>query len=98
MAMAAVAFADHFAGRDVQRSKQRSRAVPFVIVGPLFRQTGPERQNRLRPVQGLHLRFFIHAQHNGMFRRIQIQAHDVPHLLNQLGIGGQLECFAAVRL
>jgi len=33
-----------------------------------------------------------------MFRRIQIQAHDVPHLLHQPRIGRQLACFSAVRL
>jgi hypothetical protein len=72
VAVTAVTLADNLAGRDVQRSEQRRRTVPFVIVGPLFRQTGAERQNRLRAVEGLHLRFFIHAKHNGMLRRVQV--------------------------
>ncbi len=42
--------------------------------------------------------FIIYAQHNGMFRRIQIQTHDVAHFLHQPGIGGEFERLAAVRL
>ena len=61
--------------------------MPLVIVGPLFRQTGPQRQNRLRPIQRLYLRFLVHTQHDGMLRGIQIQAHNVPHLLYQPRIG-----------
>src|ERR1017187_8598723 len=98
VAMTAVTLADYFAGRNVQRSEQRRRTVPFVIVGPLFRQTGAERQNRLRTVEGLHLRFFIHAKHNGVLRRVQVQTYDVPPLFHQPRISGQLECLAAVRL
>jgi hypothetical protein len=30
--------------------------VPLIVVDPLFRQPRPQRQNRLRTVQRLHLR------------------------------------------
>ena len=72
--------------------------MPLVVAGSLLRQTRPQRQNRLCPIQRLYLRFFIHAQHDGMFGRIQIQAHDIPHLLHQPWISRQLERFAAMRL
>ena len=49
-------------------------------------------------VQCLNLRFFIHAKHDGMFGRIEIQAHNVTHFLNQLRIGRQFEGLAAMRL
>jgi hypothetical protein len=37
-------------------------------------------------------------QHYGMMPRIQVQDHDVPHLLHEERIGGKFEGLAAVRL
>ncbi len=81
-------------------SAANSEVVPWalVIVSPLFRQTGPQRQDRLRSIQRLHLRFFIDTEHNGTFGGIQIQAHYVAHLLDQVRIGGKFEGLAALRL
>jgi hypothetical protein len=62
--------------------------MPLIIAGALFRQTGPQRQNPLGPIQCLYLRFLIQAQYHGVFRRIQLQTHDIPHFLCQPGIGG----------
>jgi hypothetical protein len=39
-----IAFSDHLAGRDVQRSEKRSRAVPLVVVGPPLRLAGTHGQ------------------------------------------------------
>lgn len=61
MPMPRLAFANHRSFEDIQRSEQRSCSVPFLIVGLPLRQTGPQRQNRLRAVQCLNLAFLIHA-------------------------------------
>ena len=56
------------------------------------------RTHRLAPIQGLNLRLLVQTQHQRPLRRMGIQAHNVPYLLDQPRIGGQLEGFAAVRL
>jgi len=67
VSMMAVAFADHLAGSNIQGGEQRGRAMPLVIVGSLFRQPRPQRQNRLSPVESLYRRFLIYALHDRMF-------------------------------
>src|ERR1019366_10384979 len=71
--MTAVTLADYFACGNIQCREQRCRAVPFVIVSPLFREPRTHRQDRLRPIQRLNLRLLVNAQHNRMLWRIQIQ-------------------------
>ena len=48
---------------------------------------GRERQNRLRAIQRLDLALFVYAQHDRAIGRIQVQAHDVPHFLDELELG-----------
>jgi hypothetical protein len=47
------------------------------------RSTWPGQQQRLRPVQGLDLRFFIHAQNQSPVRRIQVQADNIADLFHE---------------
>ena len=47
MAVLAVAFADDFAGGDIQGGKERGGAVAIVVVGSALRLSGFHRQNRL---------------------------------------------------
>ena len=53
-AMSAMQLADHFAGGDIERRKQRRGAVPHVVMRPALRHPGHERQNRLGAVQRLN--------------------------------------------
>ena len=62
-----------------------------IVVGDAFQITQPHGQHRLRPAEGLNLRFLVHGQHHGVIRRVQIEAHDVAHLLHEEGIGGELK-------
>jgi hypothetical protein len=48
-----------------------------VIISPPLHLTRPHREKR-RPIQGLNLRFLIDAKLHCMFRRINVQPHDVP--------------------
>ncbi len=51
-----------------------------------------------RPIQRLNLRLLVHAEHQGMVRRIDVQPDDIAHLLDQLRVWRQLEGLAAMRL
>ncbi len=89
---------NHFASQNVEGGKQRSRSVPPVVMCLTFGNARPERQNRLRTVQGLDLAFLIHAEYQGFIRRVQVQAHDVPHFGYELRIGAELERLGPMRL
>jgi len=43
------------------------------------------RQQRLRAIQGLNLRFLIGAQDERAVRRIQVETHDIPDFLHEQG-------------
>src|SRR5664279_2243331 len=55
-------------------------------------------QHRLGTVQGLNLAFLIHAKHQGMVRRIQVKANDVPRLLDEEWVSREFEATTSVRL
>src|SRR5665213_756394 len=98
MPVSLVAFADDFALQRVQCGEQSCCSVALVIVGrrsatPLFYG-----QSRLRQIQRLNLAFFVNAKHHSLLRRIQIQTHDVGHLLQKLRITRQLESPGKMRL
>ena len=67
-------------------------------MGLPFGDARAHRQHRPGPVQGLDLALFIDADHHGVLRRRQVQAHDVADLGLQLRVGGELEPLYPVRL
>ena len=73
-------------------------AVTLVIVGAPLDLTRTHRQKRLRSIKGLYLALFIDADDQRLVRRIEIEADNVAHLLNELRIGRQLERLRAMRL
>ncbi len=97
-AVARHALADDGAGLHIQRSKQRGRAVALIVVSAPLGLPRPQGQQRLGAIQRLDLRLFIDAKHQCTIRRVEIEADDFPHLLDEQRIGGQLEGFAAMRL
>ena len=96
--MTAMQLADHPAGLQLQRGKQGSGAIPFVVVRAALHLARLQRQQRLRAVQRLNLALLIHAEHQGVIGRVHIQAHDVAHLFDQLRVRRQLEGIGAMRL
>ena len=86
-----LAFADNSSFENMQGGKQGGGSVPLVIVRLPRGQAGPERKDRLRPVERLNLAFLIHAQHDGFIRRVHTQAHDVANLRSKLRIVAELE-------
>ena len=75
---------------------RRSRLV--VIVRHGGRTALLHWQPRLRSVQRLHLALLVAAQHQRVFGRRHVQAHDVFELLDELGIARDFEAAHQVRL
>lgn len=78
--------------------EQVGRAVPAVVMRPLVRDPGPEREDRRGPVQGLDLRLLIDTEDDGPLRRVQVQPEDVADLGFQFRVGGELERMSLPRL
>ena len=73
------ALADDRACSDVERGKQRRRAMPLVVVGVTL---GLPRPQRLRAVKRLHLGLLVDTQDHGAVWRIEIKPDDVAHLVD----------------
>ena len=97
-AVAALAFADHFARRDLQRREQRGRSVADVIMTLTLGVARPQRQHRTSPIESLYLALFVNAHHHGVIGRVHVQPRQVPHLLHEERVRGKLEVFGAMRL
>ena len=93
-----MALADDLTRGDIQSREYCRRAVSLIVVRLALRQTWPKRQDRLCAIQRLDLALFVHAQHNRLVRRIQVQPHDVTDFGRELRIGAELERLNAVRL
>ena len=98
MPMARLALCKHFAIEHVEGGEQGGGAVAIIIVRYAFEVTQAHRQQRLGPLQRLHLALLVYAQHQRIVRRIELQAHDVAHFLHKERIGGKLEALGAMRL
>ena len=90
--------ADDSAFEDVQRGKQRGRAVTFVVVGHRAGPAGLHRQAGLGSLQRLDLALFVDTEDQGLVGRVDIQADDVGELLDEPRVGRQFERPDAVRL
>jgi hypothetical protein len=80
VAMPGLAGAGHGAGGDLQGGEQGGGAVPHIVVAAAFRAAGLHREHLLGPVQRLDLGLLIHAQHNRVLRRRQVQPDHVADL------------------
>ena len=89
---------DDLAGGHIQCGKQRRGAVPLVVVGACPRLAEGQWQSRLRAIQCLDLALFVDTQYQRAIERRQIQAHDIAHLVDKVGIDGEFEGRFKVRL
>jgi len=69
-----------------------------VVVAQAFKIAESHRQPGLCPVQGLDLALLVHTEHHRVFRGIQVEPDNVPHLLDEERIGRELEVLLPVRL
>ena len=72
--------------------------MPGVVVGSALDLAGAHRQQWLRTVKRLDLRFLVDTQHQRPFRRRHVEADNVTDLLDEEGIVGELERLAPVGL
>ena len=89
---------DDLAGGDVERCKERGRAVARIVVRAPLGDAGGQRQQRLCAIERLDLALLVHAQHHRLHRRVEVQADDVAHLLDEQRIAGKLERLLPMRL
>lgn len=98
MPMASQTIADDRALQHIEGREQSGSAVALVVMG--HRPAAPtlHGQARLAALQSLDLTFLVHAQHQRLVRRVEIQAHHIAQLLHEAFIAGELEGPGAVGL
>ena len=67
-------------------------------MGLLGRQPRTQRQDRCGAVQRLDLVLRIHADHDGLCQRFEVEPDDVPDLGLQFRVGGELVRLGLLRL
>jgi len=75
----------------VQSREQRDGAMAHIIVRLRADMADPQRQPRLGTLKGLHLAFFIAAEHQSLVRWVQVEADNVPKFLFEVRVIGQFE-------
>ena len=83
--------ADDGAVENVEGGEQRGRAVALVVMGHGPGAALLHRQAGLGAVERLDLALLIDREDDGMSRRIDIKADDVPELLGKFRVLRQLE-------
>src|SRR6266446_770940 len=89
---------DHGAVQHVESGKESRRAVPLIVVRHGAATTLLNRQPWLRSFQSLNLALLIHTQYQRFIGWIQVQAHHVVKLFDELFIFRELEVAAAMWL
>ena len=85
------AFTDHTPARDFESGVEARESIAAIVVGASLGKTGSDRKHRLSPGKGLNLSLFIHAEHDCIGRRLQVQADDVTDPFFGIGIGRELK-------
>jgi hypothetical protein len=96
--VALLAKAIDFAVGRIHRDEQGSGAVAFVVVGHGGAASAFQRQAGLGPIQGLNLALLVHAQHQRVFGRIQVQTNDVFQFLGEGGIVADLKMSGRLKI
>jgi len=86
MAVALRATGNHRTIERTHGGKQRGGPMALVVMGHRFRSAFLERQSGLRAIERLHLTLLVAAQHQGVFWRRHVQAHDIFKFLDELGV------------
>lgn len=96
-AVASVDFGDDRASLDVQCSKEVGRAVSQVIMCMALRPARLHGNRRCGVAVRLDGGLLVHAQHQSTLGRMQIEVHDVSHLVDEIWVSGELGAFGAMR-
>src|SRR5207245_5468707 len=73
--MTAIALSNHMSGGDVEGGKERSCAVPLVVMAAPGNLAGPHRQHGLATIQRLDLALLVNTEHDRTLGRSHIEAH-----------------------
>jgi hypothetical protein len=76
---------------DIESSEQGCGAIALVVVSHGATSTFFDRQSRLGAIQRLNLAFFIRAQHQSVFGRVEVKPHHIDDFLNKLRVIAQFE-------
>jgi hypothetical protein len=82
----------------VQGGEQIKGAMAEVVVGGPSDRPGAQRQQGLGTLRRLELRLGLEREHEGVVGGMEVEAHDIQHLLGELGIAAELEGLGPVRL
>ena len=91
MAVAILARPEDSAIGDIERGKERCRAVAHVIVSHRASAAFLERQAGLRAVQSLNLALLITTEHDRVLGRVELEPDHVFELFRKARIVGDLE-------
>ena len=97
-AMAFIALAYDPASCDVEGGKQRCGAMTLLVVTAARRLARSHGEHGLAAVQRLDLRLLIDTQYDGALGWGYVEADDVAHLGDEVGIGWELEGLQPMRL
>src|SRR3982075_1664176 len=95
-AEAVLGLADDLARPRIECGEQDWGAVALVVVGAALDLSGAHGQQLRGTIEGLDLTLLVHAQHQRTVRRIEIQAHDVAHLVEEQRVAAELERLRAM--
>ena len=98
MGVPAVKTGYHLAVKVVEGGEQGCRAMSVIVVRGGAYVPDAQRQARLRPLKRLYLRLLVAAQDNRLFRRIEVEADDIPEFLLELRVIGEAEAPGQMRL
>ena len=93
-----VVVVDDPARQIVEGCEERRRAVARVVVRLRADVPDPERQARLRALERLALGLLVAAEDDGVLRRVEVEADDVPELGREVRVLRDLERPREVRL
>jgi hypothetical protein len=96
VAMAGFALGEEGAIEEVERREEGRGAVSLVVVSDAFDVAHGE--HGLGAFERLNLALFIDTEDEGLVGRIEIEADHVAQLLDEEGIGGELEAAGPVWL
>jgi hypothetical protein len=96
--MPIIAHRDHLSLQSIQCRKQGGCAVALVVVSHGAGAPLLHRKAWLGSIQSLNLALLVGAKHDGVFGRVQIQAHDIFQLLDEVRIIAELEASHQMRL
>ena len=75
----------------VESDEQIDGSVPPIVVAPTFRQPRAEGKDGLASFEGLDRGLLVHREDRSVFGRVEVEAHDVDELGDEVRVATELE-------